>query len=339
MPPMHLAPVMNIPHLTRGDSIQSMDAKARQAKDPPRKLSTPRLSGSERRIKPRLSKLSLDPVIEGDQRPTRDFQSPPPGDITKVTRKYSLPEFPRPRSDYFEEAFAALSPEDQVRNESIVLAEVKTNVIVNDEYTFVSELSEHLALRYHRPVSSIVVTLQHGACILFGGSCDPAYIMTVEALACYAQTATNKRNNAMLQRHMEQALGVSAMRGFLRFIPVAEECSGWKGKTVASEIAEAIDQAPVDNRDSIKAPRRRSSKAYQDVKGRAAAIAGASTSQAISRNKSIEEARPSNDATQDEAEPSKEKSTMKRRRSFMQALFPRSSGSLKMKETARLGKR
>jgi hypothetical protein len=133
---------------------------------------------------------------------------------------------------------------------------------VNDEYTFVSELSEHLALRYHRPVSSIVVTLQHGACILFGGSCDPAYIMTVEALACYAQAATNKRNNAMLQRHMEQALGVSAMRGFLRFVPVAEECSGWKGKTVASEIAEAIEQAqaPVEHRDSIKAPKRRSSK-------------------------------------------------------------------------------
>ncbi|RTE71462.1 hypothetical protein BHE90_014131 [Fusarium euwallaceae] len=335
MPPMHLAPVMNIPHHARGDSIQPVDAKTRQAKDPPRRLSTPRLSGSERRIKPRLSKPSLDPVIEGDQRPTREVQSPPPGDITKVTRKYSLPEFPRPRSDYFEETFAALSPEDQVRNESIVLAEVKTNVIVNDEYTFVSELSEHLALRYHRPVSSIVVTLHHGACILFGGSCDPAYIMTVEALACYAQTATNKRNNAMIQRHMEQALGVSAMRGFLRFVPVAEECSGWKGKTVASEIAEATEQAqpPVEHRDSIKAPRRRSSKAYRDIKGRAATIAGASTSQAISRSRSIEEARSSKYATQEEPEPSKEKSTMKRRRSFMQALFPRSSSVLRTKET------
>ncbi|KAI8715559.1 hypothetical protein NCS52_01063900 [Fusarium sp. LHS14.1] len=334
MPPMHLAPVMNIPHHIRGDSIQPVDAKTRQAKDLPRRLSSPRLSGSERRIKTRLSKPSLDPVIEGDQRPTRDVQSPPPGDITKVTRKYSLPEFPRPRSDYFEEAFAALSPEDQVRNESIVLAEVKTNVIVNDEYTFVSELSEHLALRYHRPVSSIVVTLQHGACILFGGSCDPAYIMTVEALACYAQTATNKRNNAMLQRHMEQALGVSAMRGFLRFVPVAEECSGWKGKTVASEVAEAIEQAqaPVEHRDPMKAPKRRSSKAYRDMKGRAATIASASTSRGISQSRSIEEAR-STKVMQDEPEPAEEKSTMKRTRSFMQALFPRSSSLLRTKET------
>lgn len=141
MPPMHLSPVMNIPHHARGDSIQPVDAKTRQAKDLPRRLSSPRLSGVERRIKPRLSKPSLDPVIEGDQRPTRDVQSPPPGDITKVTRKYSLPEFPRPRSDYFEEAFAALSPEDQVRNESIVLAEVKTNVIVRGPFSVLEIIS------------------------------------------------------------------------------------------------------------------------------------------------------------------------------------------------------
>lgn len=141
MPPMHLAPVMNIPHHARGDSIQPVDAKTRQTKDLPRRLSSPRLSGGERRIKPRLSKPSLDPVIEGDQRPTRDVQSPPPGEITKVTRKYSLPEFPRPRSDYFEEAFAALSPEDQVRNESIVLAEVKTNVIVRGSASLSSRSS------------------------------------------------------------------------------------------------------------------------------------------------------------------------------------------------------
>lgn len=61
-------------------------------------------------------------------------------------------------------------------------------------------------------------------------------------------------------------------------------------------------------------------------------IAGASTSQAISRSRSIEEVR-SNNVIQDETEPGKEKSTMKRRRSFMQALFPRSSSLLKTKET------
>ncbi|KAF7546463.1 hypothetical protein G7Z17_g8408 [Cylindrodendrum hubeiense] len=202
----------------------------------------PKPISPERRVKSRMSKPNLEPVMEGDQKLLRDIRTPLPGDVTTVTRKKSRPELAKQRGLYFEDAFASKDKDllgDMVRSEAIVLAELKTNVVVHDEYTFVKELSQHLAVRYHRQVSSVVVTLRHSACIFFGGCCDPAYILTVEALSSLVQPATNKRNVALLQQHMDQAIGVPASRGYVRFVPTAEECSGWKGKTVAGEIAEA----------------------------------------------------------------------------------------------------
>ncbi|KAF4983884.1 hypothetical protein FZEAL_825 [Fusarium zealandicum] len=315
---------MNIPQTPRRGSIEPVDAKPRQTREP-RPLPVPRLPSSERRVKPRLSKSSLDPVMEIDHRLPGDAQNQHPVNVTRATKRQSLPDLSKRRGDYFEETFAARdmdNPGDRVRSESIVLAEVKTNVIVNDEYTFVSELSEHLALRYNRPLSSIVVTLQQGACLLFSGSCDPAYIMTVEALACYAQTATNKRNVALLQRHIEQALGIPAARGLLRFVPVPEECAGWKGKTVAGEVAEAIVQAQTvfERRNSIKTPKRKSSKAHRN---RTATAETAETGQDVSQERFTENPVSCKELAQDG---DKDKSKiMKRRKSFMQALFPRSS--------------
>jgi hypothetical protein len=86
--------------------------------------------------------------------------------------------------------------------------------------------------------------------------------MKIEALTRDMQPAANKRNIALFQRYMEQALGIPASRGYLRFVPVAEDCAGWKGNTVAGEILDAKDRVHTVNerRGSIRAPRRRSSK-------------------------------------------------------------------------------
>lgn len=90
--------------------------------------------------------------------------------------------------------------------------------------------------------------------------------MTIEALADQVQTATNKRNVALLQRHMEQALGIPASRGFLRFMPISEDCAGWRGKTMAGEAAgtEEHIHPEVETRDA-KVPRRGSSKVCAGV--------------------------------------------------------------------------
>lgn len=103
---------------------------------------------------------------------------------------------------------------------------------------FVTNLSEHLSRRYARPVSSTAVTLQHGACLLLGGSLEPAYIVAIHGLPSLVQTATNKRNATLLQRHLHIALGIAPTRGVVRFVAVPEECLASGGKTVAGELAD-----------------------------------------------------------------------------------------------------
>ncbi|KAK2476625.1 hypothetical protein H9L39_11849 [Fusarium oxysporum f. sp. albedinis] len=106
------------------------------------------------------------------------------------------------------------------------------------------------------------MTVQHGICIQFGGGSDPCYTMTIEALARDVQTTTNKRNIALFQRHMKQALRSPPSKGFLRFVPLAEDSAGWKGNTLAGHITGVIEeaQAMTERRGSLRAPRRRSSK-------------------------------------------------------------------------------
>lgn len=87
-------------------------------------------------------------------------------------------------------------------------------------------------------MSCISVTVRHGACVFVGGSFDPAYVLNVSALPPLVQPATNKRNAALIQKHMEQALRVPSTRGIVRFVPVQEENVAWGGKTVAGRIDE-----------------------------------------------------------------------------------------------------
>lgn len=81
--------------------------------------------------------------------------------------------------------------------------------------------------------------------MLFGGNFDPAYVMSVFALPFELQPTTNKRNAALIQKYMEDDIGVPPSRGFLRFITTPEEHTAWKGKTLAGEIDDLEKEAPV----------------------------------------------------------------------------------------------
>jgi hypothetical protein len=87
-------------------------------------------------------------------------------------------------------------------------------------------------------MSSIVVSLHHGACMFFAGSFDAAYVMTISALPSQVLPTTNKRNAALVQKHMEEAIGVQPKRGLLRFVATQEENMANNGKTMAGEIDE-----------------------------------------------------------------------------------------------------
>lgn len=89
---------------------------------------------------------------------TRPITRAPPGDLSKSGAKtMGRAELARRKNEYFEEAFAMRGDRnavrERIRGDSIVLLELKTNVIVGDEFIFITELSAKLAERYQRPLS------------------------------------------------------------------------------------------------------------------------------------------------------------------------------------------
>ena len=124
---------------------------------------------------------------------------------------------------------------------------------VRDEYTFLNDLSQQLSQRYQRPASSIFITLDHSACLLFAGTFDSAYIFTLTALPSQIQSTTNKRNAALLQTFMTEALGVTSDRGVVRFVPIAEEHLATHGSTVLGEIERLSRTSEEENTDSVMA--------------------------------------------------------------------------------------
>jgi hypothetical protein len=80
--------------------------------------------------------------------------------------------------------------------------------------------------------------MKHSTLLIFEGSFDPAYVLTITAHPSQLQPVTNKRNAMMLAKGMMEALRVPPNRGLIRFIPIAEECYAVGGKTVSGEIEE-----------------------------------------------------------------------------------------------------
>ncbi|KAI1085871.1 Tautomerase/MIF [Whalleya microplaca] len=209
-------------------------------------------------------------IIEGNEM-MRSIDRPPPADVLSPRKSQLHPDVSKKKSSYFEYELAAgnRDPEPvraRVHNEAIVVAELRTNVIIKDEFSFITDLSYHLSNRYQRPMSSIVVNLKHGCCMMFGGSFDPAYTLTIHALPSLVQPTTNKRNALLIQRHMQESLGVVMSRGYLRFVATPEENVAIGGKTVAAEIEDsnkaAVGEKPAMSKRSTKSNRRLSAKSF-----------------------------------------------------------------------------
>jgi hypothetical protein len=130
---------------------------------------------------------------------------------------------------------------------------------IKDEYTLVTDLSHHLSQRYQRPESSILITVNHSACLLLGGSFEPTYLLRISALPVQLQPTTNKRNAAMIQSFMFESIGVQAERGIINFTPIAEECLATNGTTMLGEI-ERLERQQADENSGLKRALTKSSK-------------------------------------------------------------------------------
>ncbi|KAG9239229.1 Tautomerase/MIF superfamily [Amylocarpus encephaloides] len=179
-----------------------------------------------------------------EQRITREIYRGAPGDraIFDENKTPEQRQLARKKSQYYHDVFAYREPvssaRERISRESMIIAEIKTNVIIGDEYTFITEISYALSSRYQRPESSIMVIIAHSSCLVLGGSFDPAYLMDITALQSQLQPVTNKRNSTLIAKVMEESLGVPPGRGIIKFIPIAEENLATDSKTVAGEIDE-----------------------------------------------------------------------------------------------------
>lgn len=82
--------------------------------------------------------------------------------------------------------------------------------------------------------------------MMYGGTFEPAYSMTIFALPSQMRPTTNKRNAVMIQMHMDEVLGVPSSRGIVRFVPMPEDNVAVSGRTIGSEITELAREAGID---------------------------------------------------------------------------------------------
>ncbi|KAF7879211.1 hypothetical protein EAF04_000409 [Stromatinia cepivora] len=226
---------------------------------------------------------SPSPIIIEGQRITRDISRGTPGDITKssMSKSPEQKQLAKKRSQYYGDAFAYREPtgsaRERVSRDSMVLCELVTNVIMREEHTLLTSLSNILSTRYQRPESSIFVTLKHSACFIVAGTFEPAYIMTITALPSQMQPVTNKRNASLLQNYMATTeLYVEPERGIIKFVPLAEENFATNGKTVAGEIEELEREAANDglgprnlhSLGTVKSKKRMSTKSTKSLKSK-----------------------------------------------------------------------
>lgn len=171
----------------------------------------------------------------------------------------------RSRAQFYEDQFSykegiASSARERVIKDAPIVAELRTNVIIKDEYTLVTDLSHHLSTRYQRPEASIMITVNHSACLLLGGSFEPTYILTINALPVQLQPTTNKRNAALIQAFMTESIGVAPDRGILKFVPIAEDGLATNGMTILGEIDRLERQHAEETGSNIKRAMTKSSR-------------------------------------------------------------------------------
>ncbi|KAE9378935.1 Tautomerase/MIF [Stipitochalara longipes BDJ] len=192
-----------------------------------------------------------------EQRITRNIDRGTPGDqaIFSAAKTPEQKQLAKRKSQYYGDVFAAResnsSARERVLKETPILADVRTNVIISDEYTFITDLSYSLSTRYQRPENSIVVTVAHSCCMLFAGNFDPAYTLTITATNSQLQPVTNKRNAALLAKAMEEGLGVAPNRGVIKFVAMSEDNLATDGKTITGEIEE-LEKESAENNSSLQ---------------------------------------------------------------------------------------
>lgn len=105
---------------------------------------------------------------------------------------------------------------------------------------------------YQRPESSILVSIQQEACLHFGNTPLPAYLMKVTALPGLIAPLTNFRNTILIQNALQDLCHIVPSRGVVIYTPVPEENLATNGVTAMGEIARLEQQTEDDDHGFFK---------------------------------------------------------------------------------------
>ncbi|KAJ6111198.1 Tautomerase [Penicillium sp. IBT 16267x] len=158
------------------------------------------------------------------------------------------------KSHYYEDAFTTRgshkSPQDRISQDSVVVAELKTNCKVQDEQQMlVADLIFRLAQIYQRPETCIMLTIQQDTGVFLGSTTELSYLMKIYALPSFIAPFTNLRNTTLIQAAMQDLLHIPMNQGVIIFLPVSEDNLATNGLTTRGEIArlERDDQEETPN--------------------------------------------------------------------------------------------
>ncbi|KAL9116220.1 MAG: hypothetical protein Q9227_000591 [Pyrenula ochraceoflavens] len=212
--------------------------------------------GSPGRVKQIGTKRAASTPPETLQDPLlRNINRGAPGDLPSIDtlqRNWERQQLSKKRSQYYTDSFAYRARTDcskeRVQKDSIIIAEIKVNCVLDEDVSLTSDLSFHLAQSYQRPDSCIMVSVQQSTPIIFAGNDEPAYLLTVTALSSEITPTKNKRITALTQDFLSEVIGIPSRRGVIRFVPIAEHDLATNGMTTLGEIEELSRQAVEDSR-------------------------------------------------------------------------------------------
>ncbi|KAK5110488.1 hypothetical protein LTR62_005840 [Meristemomyces frigidus] len=205
-----------------------------------------------------FSKSAIEEIMAAAAKPTRDRTSMGQYEASKVKSQTMDGQF-----RYKDGGEPGNSSRERMQKASPVIAELRSNVIIKDEFTLVTDLSYHLAQRYLKPDSSIMIKVDHSACLALGGTFDPCYILTITTLPSEMGPTLNKRNASLIQAFMADILSVSPDRGIIKFQPIEEANYAMNGTTMLGQV-EKLDrnQDEVDSGTARRASRKSVSSPY-----------------------------------------------------------------------------
>ncbi|CAI7600057.1 unnamed protein product [Penicillium glandicola] len=151
---------------------------------------------------------------------------------------------------YYEDTFTARgshnSPKDRITHESIVVVELKTNTKAKDDVSkLLSDFAHFLAQVYQRPETSMLVTIDQNADLLFGNNSSSAYLLKITALSSLFGSLTNLRNTGLIQSTIQEMFGIAPDNGVVVYTPTSEDNLATNGMTARNQIdhLERIDSS------------------------------------------------------------------------------------------------